>query len=349
MLCSRLLPSLLSRSARELSTVPVTRNNPPRCTMAAAMLARYTSAAPEPQSLATNQQSAPAHRRVQLDVPTADMKREFAEQGFLKVPGVISREFCAELNERIDRCFTGRFETGHYPDEWYWRAEMSLPDVTRHMCNIWKSDRLVASMVLSREVARFAAGLMNFDGARIGNDSVWVKPPNGTEITFHTDAFYVPYPMITCWLTLTDVSEANGTLQYIPGSHRWPKTAAIDRDAFHAPTSSYLSPAYEAAHAAGVDASTIKVESVELPAGSIVFHHGDMWHGSCKNTTSERWRRSLGIHLIPHTSRFGQGDGYIYGRYRKAGDDSMDPAFFPILWSKDGQRSATIKSHVGYD
>lgn len=138
---------------------------------------------------------------------------------------------------------------------------MSFPDVTRHMCNIWKSDRLVASMVLSQDVARFASKLAQFgEGARIGNDSVWVKPPTGKEITFHTDAFYVPYPLITCWLTLTDVSEQNGTLQYIPGSHKWPKTAAIDRDAFHAPTQDYMTPAFEAAHRADVDRSKIEVK-----------------------------------------------------------------------------------------
>lgn len=47
------------------------------------------------------------------------MIEQFQRDGFLQVANVISKEFCDELNERIDTCFTGRFETGHYPDEWY--------------------------------------------------------------------------------------------------------------------------------------------------------------------------------------------------------------------------------------
>lgn len=71
-----------------------------------------------------------------------------------------------------------------------------------------------------------------------------------------------------------------------------------------------------------------------------------MWHGSCKNTTESKFRRSLGIHLIPSNSQFGENDGYIYGRYKKMNSNEMDEAFFPILWTKDGKRSATITEHL---
>ncbi len=47
------------------------------------------------------------------------------------------------------------------------------------MCNVWKADRLLASVLLSERVGRFAAHLMNFSGIRMGSDSVWVKPPQG--------------------------------------------------------------------------------------------------------------------------------------------------------------------------
>eukprot|EP01137_Pigoraptor_chileana_P014469 Opistho-2@5018 len=291
--------------------------------------------------------AASSGQAIDFGTPSKEQVEKFNNEGFLEVPNVITTELCSAINARIDRCFKGNFDTGNYPDEWYWREEMSKPDVTRHGANFWKSDRLVASVVLSAGVSKFAAGLMSFSGTRIGNDSIWVKPPNSTAtgVAFHRDTFYVPYKMITCWLTLTDVSEANGTLQYVPGSHKWREAKAIPRDAFHAP-GTYLAAAFDAAAKAGVSKDDIKLHSVNLKAGSIVFHHGDMWHGSLANSTTDKFRRSLGIHLIPDDAKFGESDGYIYGRYKKHGSNEMDEAFFPITWRSDGYRSPFIRQHT---
>src|SRR3546814_7264154 len=62
----------------------------------------------------------------------------FRRDGFLVVERILSEERIAALRERFTPLFAGRFDTGVYPDEWYWREGMSLPDVTRHMANAWK-------------------------------------------------------------------------------------------------------------------------------------------------------------------------------------------------------------------
>ncbi|MEX2480996.1 MAG: hypothetical protein WD928_09060 [Gammaproteobacteria bacterium] len=38
--------------------------------------------------------------------------------------------------------------------------------------------------------------------------------------------------------------------------------------------------------------------------------------------------------------------GYIYSRYKRFGDDTMDESFFPILWREDGYRSPFIDPYV---
>ena len=50
------------------------------------------------------------------------------------------------------------------PDEWYWRDGMSLNDVTREMCNAWKSDRTIASVVTSSYLGKLASQLMGWPG-----------------------------------------------------------------------------------------------------------------------------------------------------------------------------------------
>ena len=37
--------------------------------------------------------------------------------------------------------------------------------------------------------------------------------------------------------------------------------------------------------------------------------------------------------------------GYIYSRYKRFGDDTMDEAFFPITWRHDGYRPAFLEPY----
>ncbi len=92
----------------------------------------------------------------------------FHSQGFLVVERLLDGAQIDALRERFPRLFAGKFDTGIYPDEWYWREGMSLPDVTRHMANAWKADLTVAKLALSESVGRFAAELSGWDGARLG-------------------------------------------------------------------------------------------------------------------------------------------------------------------------------------
>ncbi|MEL6333712.1 MAG: hypothetical protein AAFQ76_14100 [Cyanobacteria bacterium J06626_26] len=60
---------------------------------------------------------------------------QFQEDGFLILENFLPSEFVGQLVSRLSPLFHGEFETGIYPDEWYWRPGLSLPDVTREMCN----------------------------------------------------------------------------------------------------------------------------------------------------------------------------------------------------------------------
>ena len=37
--------------------------------------------------------------------------------------------------------------------------------------------------------------------------------------------------------------------------------------------------------------------------------------------------------------------GYIAGRYKRYGDDTMDESFFPIVWQADGYRSCFLRDY----
>jgi hypothetical protein len=80
---------------------------------------------------------------------TEDHKRRFEADGF--DPRQIHRRRTVERRARGSTLVQGRVRDRLYPDEWNWQGPDS-PDRTRQICNGWKSDRTVASVVLSERV-----------------------------------------------------------------------------------------------------------------------------------------------------------------------------------------------------
>ena len=84
----------------------------------------------------------------------------------------------------------------------------------------------------------------------------------------------------------------------------------------------------------------------EVPAGSVVIHAGETWHGSGPNATPGHMRRSIGVHLVSGEARFSdRRGGYIYRRYQITGDNDLDESFFPLLWSEIGGRTPWIENY----
>ncbi|MYB03981.1 MAG: phytanoyl-CoA dioxygenase family protein, partial [Acidimicrobiaceae bacterium] len=72
----------------------------------------------------------------------------FQADGFVTVDSLIDTELIDPLKERFERLFRGDFETGTAPDEVNWQEGTSDPTLARQICNGWKADRLIASVVL---------------------------------------------------------------------------------------------------------------------------------------------------------------------------------------------------------
>ena len=273
--------------------------------------------------------------------------QQFREDGFLILDRFLPIDLTEALIDRMEPLFHGQFETGVFPDEWHWRPGLSLPDVTREICNAWKCDLTIASLVLSAEVGRLTAQLAGWSGARIGQDSMWMKPPGAKPIAMHQDGAYINYldppQMMTCWIALNDASAADGTLVYAKGSHKW-DLISVDGE-FHAPTKDYRWAMLQAAEQAGVPEPELVL--VEVPAGGCAFHHGKTWHGLCQTTRTEGTFHSIGLHTIPAQTQFHPTNraGYIYGRYKQIDDLKMSESFFPVLWTQDGDRSSFLATY----
>ncbi|MEM9265248.1 MAG: phytanoyl-CoA dioxygenase family protein [Cyanobacteria bacterium P01_F01_bin.13] len=281
---------------------------------------------------------------------SAEQIEQFHCDGFLVVENLLDSDWVDRLVERFDPLFAGEFETGVYPDEWHWNPYLGKPGAAGQMTGVWKCDRAVAAAMMSAKIGRMAATLEGWSGARLLADGIWQKPGGAKETTLHQDSMYINYHtppgVVTCWIALSHAIAGASTIEYARGSHHWPLSEAVPE--FHNQHKSYRSEMEQAAKLAGVD--TPEVVQLSISPGSGVFHHGNTWHGSGKNTL-DVVRRSMVLAYIPAAAQFKPfgayvPGGYIAGKYRRHHDDTMDESFFPIVWHHDGYRTSFLENYL---
>lgn len=277
-----------------------------------------------------------------------DQIEQFHRDGFLVVNELLTTDQVEHIVARFEPLFSGEFETGVYPDEWHWNPYLGKPGAAGQMTGVWKCDRTVATTMLSAKIGCMAATLNGWDGARLLADGIWQKPGGAKETTLHQDSMYINYHtppgVVTCWIALSHAVVGASTIEYARGSHHWRLSDAVPE--FHNQNKSYRSEMEQAAQAAGVN--NPEVVQLNITPGSGVFHHGNTWHGSGKNTM-DVVRRSMVMAYVPAGAQFKPfgsyvPGGYIAGKYRRQGDNTMDESFFPIVWREDGYRTPDLDS-----
>lgn len=119
---------------------------------------------------------------------------------------------------------------------------------------------------------------------------LYFKPPGSRGQALHQDNFYLkadPGTCIAAWMALDRVDEANGCLEVVPGSHRWPILCTEKADT----TVSFTDVTVPLP-------STGAAVPVEMEPGDVLFFHGALVHGSNPNVTTDRFRRALIGHYI---------------------------------------------------
>lgn len=273
----------------------------------------------------------------------AQIKR-FNDDGFLVIERLIGNGMVDKLRNCFEQLFRGEFETGITPDEVNWQQGTGDPTLTRQICNGWRANRTIASVVTRSDIGESIATLGGWPGTRLMIDNVVWKPPGTRSILYHQDNaylnWYTPSELLSCWIALDDTAASGGTIEFVRGSHKWQYSAPEGE--FHGPED-YRRYMEQAAKKEGVEPEIVYVE---VPKGGGSFHHGWTWHGSGENKSS-RPRRSLVLHGMRSDAHYdpahlSQGTGTIYSRYKRLSDNLLDENYFPVIWRNDGYRTPEI-------
>jgi ectoine hydroxylase-related dioxygenase (phytanoyl-CoA dioxygenase family) len=115
-------------------------------------------------------------------------------------------------------------------------------------------------------------------------------PRSETEVGYHQDFAYTPHPnrdIVTALILLDDMTEENGCLTVVPGSHRGPLHSLFAEGRFTG---------FVAADVAAE--AKRRAEPVLGPAGSVCLMHTSLLHGSAANSSAQ----SRGLYICVYTA-----------------------------------------------
>lgn len=167
---------------------------------------------------------------------------------------------------------------------------------------------------------------------RFWHDQLFCKPArHGGVVAWHQDYSYwtrtTPLAHLTCWIGLDDSTIANGCLNYVPGSHKWPdlpKTVLTgEMDGVRASLPAELK-------------NKFNPRPVELKKGESSFHHARTMHGSGANDTPQP-RRATVINVFRDGVMSNADEPLLAGVPVIPRGTKMGGQFFPLLF--DGSLS----------
>lgn len=250
----------------------------------------------------------------------------FHENGFLKGVRVLTpRQIDGLLDELEPLLDPARPSAALFHE--YHSNESADPDrVLVHALGAWRIAPAFHDLVWNLRCLVPASQLLG-GAVRLWHDQLFVKPAHhGGVVAWHQDYSYwtrsEPMAHLTCWIPLDDVSEANGGLQYVPGSHRWsllPVTGlTTEMDAIRG----VLSPA---------QLEAFVPVPMELERGVASFHHPLTVHGSLANDSAHP-RRAIALNFCLDGTKSATNEPLLEGVPVIPSGETLAGQFFPLLY-----------------
>ncbi|MEZ5568959.1 MAG: phytanoyl-CoA dioxygenase family protein [Halioglobus sp.] len=205
----------------------------------------------------------------------AQQRKTYAENGFIHLPGVFTREQIARFERDVSAAVAVlRGRSGEKPPN---SDSSAYAQAFTQVMNLWRDSEAVRELVFNRDLARLAAQLMGVSGVRLYHDQALYKEAHGGYTPWHCDQYYWPLDSdatITAWIPLQDTRVEMGALAFSAGSHR----LELGRDLPIGEDS-------EKRIAAELAARGLPSIEADFAAGDVSFHAGWTFHRAGPNAT----------------------------------------------------------------
>jgi len=226
---------------------------------------------------------------------TADQQQHWQDQGYLIMPSLFNSDEVAKLRQ-----FFAHHEQTHEPIPGHWEP-MVGPDARDaspleqypRMMHPHRFADLPKAMMLHPRLGAALQALVGDDMVAV-QSMIYFKPPGAKGQALHQDNLYLQVKPDTCyaaWIAIDPADTENGGMYVVPGTHKLdilcPESADLNE--------SFTNHLVNAPK--GMQAVPAKMQP-----GDVLFFNGSVVHGSGKNKTANRWRRSFICHYMPRSS-----------------------------------------------
>jgi ectoine hydroxylase-related dioxygenase (phytanoyl-CoA dioxygenase family) len=248
---------------------------------------------------------------------------QFQRDGFVVIPDLLLEEEVDRYNELVTAAVKERTAGDTVP-----LAEKSRYQQSFVPCmNLWEDYEEVRALTFHPRLGQAAAELLGVPAIRLWHDQALYKQAGGRPTDAHQDHPYWPMketPSLTAWIPLEGSTLASGALGYLPGTHAIGMRKFVNIF-FGDPEDILTDP----------EVKDIDPVFVEVPKGSVAYHHGLTIHLANANTTG----RDRAVHTIIYFAD-GNTRGYPHPHFAvdRGGIEVGEPIasdVTPIVWPRD--------------
>lgn len=272
-----------------------------------------------------------ARSQTAAPVVTAAQVRSFDEDGFVVVEGLLTEDELDRYAGLVTDAVAER-----KADDGRSLAEKSRYEQSFQQCiNLWEDHLDVRPLTFHPRVGRAAAELLQVDAVRLWHDQALFKEPGGRLTDAHQDQPYWPIAepdTVTAWIPFDGSTLDNGAMGYVPGSHRIGLRRFVN--IFYGDVPDLL---------ADPELAGREPRFVEVPRGSVAFHHGLTAHLAHPNITTSTRRVHTMIYFADGCTR--GGAKHPHPSVDRAGIETgalIDSEVTPVVWPRpDGDLPPT--------
>ncbi|MEF3303679.1 phytanoyl-CoA dioxygenase family protein [Paenibacillus sp. GYB003] len=216
---------------------------------------------------------------------TEEQKKHFEEEGYLLVKGL----FDSNDVETIERTFEeigNQTIPGHFVPDLNADASDPLKRYPRVM-HPHRFNETAKAYMLHQPVMDVLRDLFG-EEPLAAQSMFYYKPPGSRGQALHQDNFYLkvePGNCIAAWTAIDVVDEENGGLLVVPKTNTFDIVCPDEADRNESFTTHYVKPPKDR-----------KAIPVAMDKGDVLFFNGNLIHGSYRNKSKDRFRRSFICH-----------------------------------------------------
>lgn len=247
----------------------------------------------------------------------------FERDGFVVVPDLLDADELERYGRVVTEAVADRTVGDTTPLEEKSRYQQSFVQCM----NLWEDHPDVRPLTFHPKLGQAAAELLRVPVIRLWHDQALYKQPGGRPTDAHQDHPYWPMQetsSVTAWIPFEGSTVESGAMAYLPGSH----TIGLRKfvNIFFGEPEDIL---------ADPEVRDIEPVVVEVPKGSVAFHHGLTVHLANPNSTD----RARAVHTVIYFPD-GHTRGYPFPHFcvDRNGIEvgqPIDGDATPVVWPRD--------------